>query len=89
MTSGHLFLFGQALSSCSCLIKQPFSNYGQGSEQSKSVRFRLKKNLYFEHGGPLPLPELRTPPSAQPKVRWGCMASLAAKLDSGRGAVTT
>ena len=33
------------------------------------VVINLKKNLYFEHGGPVPDPDIRTPPPARAKVR--------------------
>mmetsp|Transcript_32823 Transcript_32823/g.93150 ORF Transcript_32823/g.93150 Transcript_32823/m.93150 type:complete len:577 (+) Transcript_32823:92-1822(+) len=33
----------------------------------KSVRFAMKQNLYFPFGGPLPDPDVRTPPPARPK----------------------
>ena len=31
------------------------------------VKFALKKNLYFAKGGPVPPPDVRTPPTAKPK----------------------
>ena len=39
----------------------------QPTTGKKSVRFAMKNNLYFQFGGPLPDPEVRTPPRAQPK----------------------
>lgn len=34
----------------------------------KAVRINLRNNLYFEHGGPVPDPMVRTPPTARSKV---------------------
>ena len=39
------------------------------SEARKSVRFHLRSNLYFDFGGKVPPPDVRTPPKAKPKVR--------------------
>lgn len=36
--------------------------------QAKHVRFQLKRNLYFQQGGAIPSPDLRTPDSCRPKV---------------------
>ena len=35
--------------------------------QKKSVRFSMKNNLYFKHGGPVSDVDVRTPPPARPK----------------------
>lgn len=45
------------------------------------VKFALKKNLYFTKGGPIPAPELRTPPTAQPKGSALKQSSLLKPLD--------
>ena len=40
----------------------------RASSKRKSVRFHLRDNLFFEPGGQVPPPAVRTPPKAQPKV---------------------
>jgi len=41
---------------------------GTPGSSAKHVRFKLKNNLYFQKGGEVPSPELRTPESCKPKV---------------------
>lgn len=41
---------------------------GTPGSQRKQVSFQLKKNLYFQKGGEVPSPDLRTPDSCKPKV---------------------
>lgn len=43
-------------------------NKGTPMSQAKHVRFQLKRNLYFQQGGAVPSPEMRTPESCKPKV---------------------
>ncbi len=48
----------------------------RASSKRKSVRFHLRDNLFFEPGGQVPPPAVRTPPKAQPKVSryyWRCV----------------
>ena len=44
----------------------------RASSKRKSVRFHLRDNLFFEPGGQVPPPAVRTPPKAQPKVSRYC-----------------
>eukprot|EP00198_Chlamydomonas_reinhardtii_P000161 XP_001689496.1 predicted protein [Chlamydomonas reinhardtii] len=40
---------------------------GATTAKKKGVVINLKKNLYFEHGGPVPDPDIRTPPPLRAK----------------------
>eukprot|EP00983_Pelagomonas_calceolata_P108461 1159461-Pelagomonas_calceolata.AAC.2 len=40
---------------------------GPATSARKAVRINLRNNLYFEHGGPIPDPMIRTPPTARSK----------------------
>ncbi|KAG2444481.1 hypothetical protein HXX76_001231 [Chlamydomonas incerta] len=40
---------------------------GATTAKKKGVVINLKKNLYFEHGGPVPEPDIRTPPPLRAK----------------------
>lgn len=68
----------------------PASAQPAPSTARKSVTFSIKRNLYFAAGGPVPEPDIRTPPPARPKgpalKRVSAFAAEAAKTPKQSGA---
>lgn len=56
---------------------------GATTAKKKKVVIDIKRNLYFEHGGPVPDPEIRTPPASRSKVGTGVPGGPGRRVTTG------